>query len=89
MGWPEFPAATEIELVHYKLDHLKDRQDRMVEAINGLGANIQWVIDNAKGIFQMFQSPEFMASLPGMMNPAAMTAAANEMKDNGGSADAG
>lgn len=80
MGWPDFPPGTEMEQLHYKVDHLKERQDRLVDALNGIGKNVQWIIDNVQGIFQMFQSPQFMQALPSMMNPAAMQAAATEMK---------
>lgn len=82
MGYSDLVADTEIELLHKKFDHVYAQQQRLVEAVNGLGANIQWVIDNSKGIFEMFQSPQFMAALPSMMNPAAMKAAANTMEDN-------
>lgn len=88
MSYAEIVADTDIERLEKKLDYLYERQNKLVEAINGLGTNVQWIIDNVQGIFQMFQSPQFMASLPAMMNPAAMQAAAESIKDeNGGSAD--
>lgn len=86
MGWPDFPPGTDMDLAHHKLDHMKERQDKLVEATNNLGKNMQWIIDNVQGIFQMFQSPQFMQALPSMMNPKAMQAAASEMKkDDDGS----
>lgn len=80
VGYADLVADTEVELLHKKLDWLFAQQQRLTEAVNGLGQNIQWVIDNSKGIFEMFQSPQFMAALPSMMNPAAMQAAANTME---------
>lgn len=79
MGYSDLVAETDIELLHKKIDYLYEQQQRLVSAVNGLGQNVQWIIDNAKGIFEMFQSPQFMAALPSMMNPAAMKAAAETM----------
>lgn len=79
MGYSDLVAETDIELLHKKFDYIYEQQQRLVSAVNGLGQNIQWIIDNAKGIFEMFQSPQFMAALPSMMNPAAMKAAAETM----------
>jgi hypothetical protein len=47
-----------------------EKIDRLAEAVNGLGGNIQWIIDNVQGIFQMFGSPQMMAMLPQMMSGA-------------------
>lgn len=84
MGYADIVADTDIERLEAKLDYLYERQNRLVDAVNGLGKNVQWIIDNVQGIFQMFQSPQFMAALPGMMNPAAMQAAADQVKRENG-----
>jgi hypothetical protein len=41
--------------------------DRLIEALNGLGQNMQWMIDNVQGIFQMFGNPQFMSMLGPMV----------------------
>ena len=59
----EVPAQTEAKQILEKLD-------KQTEAINAMGANIQWIVENVQGIFQMFGSPQMMAMLPQMMNGA-------------------
>jgi hypothetical protein len=39
------------------------RLDRMVQGINAIGENVQWLVQNTQGIFQMFQSPQFMSQM--------------------------
>lgn len=67
MSAPEAPAQTDIErliAVHEETQRVVKAQ---TDAINTLGANVQWIIDNVKGIFEMFSNPAFMSMLPGMM----------------------
>lgn len=49
-------ALAEIQLVHDRLDAYK-------EGINAIGANMQWLVDNTQGLFQMFASPAFMQQI--------------------------
>jgi hypothetical protein len=67
MSWSEIPPGTETEQLHHKLDQLKAVQEAQTEAINGLGANTQWIVENVKGIFEMFGSPAFLSMMPAMM----------------------
>lgn len=76
MSFAEIPADTDAERIIKALDILSARLDSFAQAINGLGTNQQWLIDQAQGIFQMFASPQFLAALPNMMNPAGMQEAA-------------
>src|ERR1700691_4640110 len=46
MSYAELTAETDIELVQKKLDFLNARQDRLVEAVNSIGANMSWIIEN-------------------------------------------
>ena len=62
----EVPAETEAKQILNKLD-------KQTEAINAMGANIQWIVENVQGIFQMFSSPQMMAMLPQMMSGAMST----------------
>jgi hypothetical protein len=64
---PEAPATTDIERVLQNQDLILAKLGELTLAVNGLGANQQWLIDNVKGIFQMFSNPQFMAQLPQMM----------------------
>jgi len=81
MGFADIPADTDLERVLKALDQMSERQDKFAEAINNLGLNVQWIVDNVQGIFQMFGSPQFAAMLPQMMSggipEAAMAAAEN------------
>lgn len=67
MSLPEAPAKTDIQLLNEKVDAQGERQEKLIEAVNGLGTNVQWIIDNVQGIFQMFSNPQFLAQLPNMM----------------------
>ena len=79
MGFPERPAETDIEfLKRLNMEFREDVHDlifltgKQTEALNALGKNVQWVIDNVQGIFQMFSNPnvinEMMTSAMGMMS---------------------
>lgn len=68
MSQPESPALTELQQMWAQLDEVNQRLDNLTHAVNGLGENVQWIIDNTKGIFQMFSSPSFMQMLPKMMS---------------------
>lgn len=88
MSFADLPEETDAAKILAALDQLSERIDAHAEAINGLGMNVQWIVDNAKGLFQMFGDPKFMQMLPNMMNPAGMMQAAKEMEaGNDGSAD--
>lgn len=63
MSYTETPVPTDIERLFEAQEQLNQRIDKLVDAVNGLGANQQWLIDQAKGIFQMFSSPQFMSSV--------------------------
>lgn len=67
MSAPEAPATTDIQQVLLNQEKILEQQAAMIGAINALGQNVQWIIDNVQGIFQMFSNPQFMAQLPGMM----------------------
>jgi hypothetical protein len=72
VSYSEITGDTDIERIEAKMDFIHARQDKLTEAVNSVGANMQWVIDNVQGIFKMLNSPQFMARLPQMMNPAVM-----------------
>lgn len=67
MSAPETPVTTEAVQILELQKAQAERMDQLIAAINGLGQNVQWIIDNVQGIFQVFQSPQFMAQLPAMM----------------------
>jgi len=67
MSAPETPVETEAVQILAGQQALQAQNERLIDAVNGLGANVQWIIDNVQGIFQMFSNPHFMAQLPAMM----------------------
>ena len=67
MSYPEPAADTEAKQILTKLDEHGDKLQALTDAVNGLGANVQWVIDNVQGIFQMFSNPQFMSMIPQIM----------------------
>lgn len=58
---------TEAQQILAALSDLGDKQAKQTEAINSLGANVQWLVDNVQGLFQMFSSPHFMAQMQSML----------------------
>jgi hypothetical protein len=80
MSFAEPAAATDAERILQAIETMSERQDNFADAINGLGANMQWIVDNVKNLFEMIGNPKFMSMLPNMMNPEGMQAAAEEMK---------
>jgi len=79
MGFPESPAETDIEfLKRVNMELREDVHDltllteKQTEALNSLGKNVQWIIDNVQGIFQMFSNPnvinEMMTGMMGAMS---------------------
>lgn len=68
MSLPEPAADTEAQQIIAGLQFVADRLDQLIEAVNGLGANQQWIVDNVKQIFEMFGSPAFMGQVMGALN---------------------
>jgi hypothetical protein len=62
---------TQMDEALLKLDEYAAVLKEHGDAINNLGANVQWIVDNVQGIFQMFNSPQFMSMMPGMLGAAA------------------
>jgi hypothetical protein len=67
MSAPETPVETEAVQLLRMQQETNARLDALTDAINGLGQNVQWIIDNVQGIFQMFQNPAVMGQIAGMM----------------------
>jgi hypothetical protein len=68
MSIPEPAAQTDAERIIQLQEETISTLSSLVEAINGLGANQQWIVDNVKGIFEMFGSPAFMSNMMGAFN---------------------
>jgi hypothetical protein len=64
---PDYPVGTETKQLLAASEAQQEKLDQLTAAVNLLGANVQWIIDNVKGIFEMFSSPAFMQMLPGVM----------------------
>lgn len=75
MSYAEVPAETDAEQIKAELQAVKDliensvlpRLDNHADGINALGANVQWIVQNAQGIFQMFASPQFMSQMTNVL----------------------
>lgn len=91
MSVPEAPAETEAQQILHALEEHGRRIDRQTDAINALGENVQWAIDNVKGIFEMFSNPAFMSMVPQMMRPPAeaLNAGDNGTPDPGDTGEPG
>ena len=81
MGIPEPAADTEAQQILQGLARVEKRVEQLALAINGLGANQQWIVDNVKNIFEMFGSPAFMSQVMGAMNGGFAAAAADAGTD--------
>ena len=90
MSAPEAPAETEAQQILAGLRDLGTRLDRHTDALNNVGVNVQWIIDNVQGLFQMFHNPAFggllgnmlSGGMPGMGNLADMAADFNGPHDD-------
>jgi hypothetical protein len=76
MGFADVPAETEAQQILFKLDMHEQQLVQLTAALNGLGENVQWIVDNVQGIFQMFSSPAFMTQMMGAFNGGVVAAAA-------------
>lgn len=70
MSFTDVVPGTETERLLAAQEVQGEKIDRLTDAVNGLGKNVEWIIENVQGIFQMFGSPQMMAMLPAMMNGA-------------------
>lgn len=68
MSYADIPADTDTERILKAQAETQERLQALTDAVNALGANVQWIIEQAQGIFQMFGNPAFMAQLPGVLN---------------------
>lgn len=46
---------------------LNERLDGQAVGINNIGENLDWLVKNTQGIFQMFASPAFMSQMTSML----------------------
>lgn len=74
IGIFERPPQTDVEYIKSELNrlndafkYLSDRLDGQANGINAIGENMQWIVQNVQGIFQMFSSPQFMSQMTSMM----------------------
>lgn len=68
MGLPDYPAETEAKQILAKQELMLEKQQEVIDGLNLVGSNLQWIVDNVQGLFQMFGSPQFMAMLPQVMS---------------------
>lgn len=65
----EYPT-TDTDEIKARLDKIEAAQlalnarlDAQANGINSIGENMQWLVQNVQGIFQMFASPAFMSQM--------------------------
>lgn len=68
------PAQTDAQRILAALDELRSelkvmssRQHEHAIAVNALGENMQWIVDNVQGIFATFANPAFMSQMTSQM----------------------
>jgi hypothetical protein len=70
---PEYPTTdaeeikNRLDVIVARLDHMDIRLDGQATGINNIGENLQWLVQNVQGIFQMFASPQFMSQMSNMI----------------------
>lgn len=69
--------------LHIKLDVIGNRLDAYVQAINGIGGNLNWLVENTQGIFQMFASPQFISQMSNMIAGGIASGGQNPGPDTG------
>lgn len=67
MGYSDVPVLTDTERILAAQTETQERLEKLTEAVNGLGQNVDWIVQNAQGIFQMFSNPAFMSMLPNVL----------------------
>ena len=70
MSQAEPRAETDIEKLFRMQEEQAERIERLAEAVNYLGQNLQWMIDSAKPLLEMLNSPMFSTMAPGLMSGA-------------------
>ena len=70
----EYPAMTDAEKILAALDNcqsllmsIQGRLDGQAQGINSIGENLQWLVSNTQGLFQMFASPQFVSQMSNML----------------------
>jgi len=67
MSYAETPVPSQADRIEQELAELKASQQKLIDAFNGVGGNVQWIVDNVKGIFEMFNNPQMLGMMQGMM----------------------
>ncbi len=65
MSVAEAPADTEAQQILAGQARIEEALTAHADAINGLGKNVQWLVDNVQGIFQMFSNPAMIQQMMG------------------------
>lgn len=67
MGAPETPVPSQADRIEQRITAIETRLDSLTAAFNDAGSNLQWIVDNVQGIFQMFSNPQMMGMMAGMI----------------------
>lgn len=66
MSYADPVPDTEARQILANQEKILARLDQLTEAVNTSGALTQWIVDNVKGIFEMFGNPQMMSMMTGM-----------------------
>lgn len=67
MSYAETPVPSQADTILENQERILANQVKIMGALDGLGGNMQWLVDNVKGIFEMFGNPQMMGMMQGMM----------------------
>lgn len=74
MSFAEVPVLTDAEEIKQQntdilaeLAMVKDRQDKLVEGVNAIGQNVQWIVDNVQNVFAVLGNPALMSQMMGQV----------------------
>lgn len=67
MSPSEAPVPSQADRIESKLDELIELDKQLIGAFNEVGSKVFWIVDNVKGIFEMFNNPQMLGMMQGMM----------------------
>lgn len=67
MSPAEAPVPSQADRIEQRLEAIEESLAAIKDAFNGVGANVVWLCDNTKGIFEMFNNPQMLGMMQGMM----------------------
>lgn len=60
---PSAEIVDRLDVIRDAISATNERLDRQAAGINAIGENLQWLVQNTQGIFQMFSNPAFISQM--------------------------